>query len=159
MARITGDGPDAARRLRVCAVGDSMWNDVQGAAKEGYGSIFIADGIHAEALGVGEAAGEPVDPGALHAFLKVGGPEGSVCLSVCLCVCVCALDKRTVPWIGCALLRTHRATQHLPVCLPVCLYTTAKTKTGVRLRPDARAAALPVVTVLSSRGASHPRSE
>jgi len=38
---------------------------------QGYGSIFIADGIHAEALGVEEAAGQPVKPAALTSFLKV----------------------------------------------------------------------------------------
>jgi hypothetical protein len=38
---------------------------------QGYGSIFIADGIHAEALGVGEAAGEPVKQALLDSFLKV----------------------------------------------------------------------------------------
>lgn len=33
MARIAGGG-EAASRLRVCAVGDSMWNDIKGAVNE-----------------------------------------------------------------------------------------------------------------------------
>jgi ribonucleotide monophosphatase NagD (HAD superfamily) len=33
MARVAG-GAEAASRLRVCAIGDSMWNDIKGAANE-----------------------------------------------------------------------------------------------------------------------------
>lgn len=109
MDRVTGSR-EATSRLRVCAIGDSMWNDIKGAVNEvregsgkcrggvyaprpahshrtdrpdrsthmndtqpqGYGSIFIADGIHAEALGVGQAAGQPVSTAALASFFKVG---------------------------------------------------------------------------------------
>lgn len=38
---------------------------------QGYGSIFVADGIHAEALGLAQAGGQPVGRAALEAFLKV----------------------------------------------------------------------------------------
>lgn len=122
---ITGSR-EATGRLRVCAIGDSMWNDIKGAANEvrasrhtythtedtppvpwfilyiyiintnpshtytnqfataqGYGSIFIADGIHAEALGLAQAGGQPVARAALDAFLKVGGWVG---VGVCCCL-------------------------------------------------------------------------
>ena len=43
---------------------------------QGYGSICIADGIHAEALGLAQAGGQPVARAALEAFLMVSQGEG-----------------------------------------------------------------------------------
>uniref|UniRef100_A0A7S4P2V8 Uncharacterized protein n=1 Tax=Guillardia theta TaxID=55529 RepID=A0A7S4P2V8_GUITH len=39
-------------RSRVCAIGDSILHDIAGAHRTGIDSIFIADGIHAEFLGL-----------------------------------------------------------------------------------------------------------
>lgn len=55
---------------RVCCVGDSMWNDIQGAHQEGFHSVLVADGIHADALGLGQGQGQTLDPGALEGFLQ-----------------------------------------------------------------------------------------
>jgi hypothetical protein len=47
-----------------------MYNDIKGAANEKFASIFVCDGIHAQALGVKEGEGEEVEEAALEAFLK-----------------------------------------------------------------------------------------
>ncbi len=62
-------GPGHAT-LRVCAIGDSMWNDIKGAVNEGWASVLVTDGIHAEALGVVEGSGESVGEAAHAAFWK-----------------------------------------------------------------------------------------
>ena len=39
-------------KSRICGVGDSLLHDVEGARRAGIDSIFIANGIHAQALGL-----------------------------------------------------------------------------------------------------------
>lgn len=63
------EGPGQGR-VRVCAIGDSMYNDIEGAHREGFASILIASGIHAEALGVTPGGGDAVDKDRLELFLS-----------------------------------------------------------------------------------------
>mmetsp|Transcript_41096 Transcript_41096/g.96002 ORF Transcript_41096/g.96002 Transcript_41096/m.96002 type:complete len:227 (-) Transcript_41096:158-838(-) len=47
---------------RVCGVGDSMLHDIEGARRYGLDSVFVANGIHAEALGLSQSKpGQNVD--------------------------------------------------------------------------------------------------
>lgn len=55
---------------RICAIGDSMWNDVKGAVDEGWASVLVTDGIHAESLGVRQGSGKEVPGESLDFFLE-----------------------------------------------------------------------------------------
>ena len=52
---------------RVLHVGDSLMHDVAGAAAAGIHSLFVAGGIHAQELGVPDAAAEGATGGELSA--------------------------------------------------------------------------------------------
>ncbi len=54
--------------LKMCAIGDSMWNDIKGAVDEEIASILVTDGIHAQALGVEQGSGETVGDPVLNKF-------------------------------------------------------------------------------------------
>jgi ribonucleotide monophosphatase NagD (HAD superfamily) len=43
-------------RSRICGVGDSLEHDIEGAHRNGIGSIFIANGVHVYETGVGQEA-------------------------------------------------------------------------------------------------------
>jgi HAD superfamily hydrolase (TIGR01450 family) len=63
-----GGREGGAASLKVCAIGDSMWNDIKGAVEEEFASILVTDGIHADALGVEQGSGEAVGEDALDKF-------------------------------------------------------------------------------------------
>lgn len=54
--------------LKMCAIGDSMWNDIKGAVDQEIASILVTDGIHAQALGVEQGSGKTVREKALNRF-------------------------------------------------------------------------------------------
>jgi HAD superfamily hydrolase (TIGR01459 family) len=57
-------------RERVLSIGDGIATDLAGAAAQGLDALFVADGIHAAELGLGEG---PLDPARLGAFLASEG--------------------------------------------------------------------------------------
>lgn len=61
---------DEEKAWRVCCVGDSMMNDILGGCKESLDSLLISDGIHADALGVGQGSGQPATSEALQRFFN-----------------------------------------------------------------------------------------
>jgi len=57
---------------RICGIGDSLLHDIEGARRAGIDSLFIANGIHAEALGLQQGIpGQTVDLDKLEALRKV----------------------------------------------------------------------------------------
>ena len=58
-------------RRRVATIGDSLRTDIAGAIGAGLDGIFVADGIHGEALGLG--AGGALAPESLAALFEERG--------------------------------------------------------------------------------------
>ncbi|CAM9430456.1 unnamed protein product [Discosporangium mesarthrocarpum] len=54
--------PSQEDKSSVCAVGDSLSHDIQGAVNSGLSSVFIASGVHYEELGVEQGSPEMPDP-------------------------------------------------------------------------------------------------
>ena len=66
-------------KSRICGVGDSLLHDITGAKRNGIDSIFVADGIHATALGMQQAkVGQKVDEVKLKELLSELSMTGPV---------------------------------------------------------------------------------
>lgn len=58
-------------KTRICGVGDSLLHDITGAKRNGINSVFVGDGIHAEAMGLEQAKmGQELDLGKFEALRK-----------------------------------------------------------------------------------------
>lgn len=68
------------RRERVVAIGDSLRTDIAGARNAGIDGIFIAGGIHGEALGLVDGA--PLDPARLAGLCDLRGLYPAAALSL-----------------------------------------------------------------------------
>lgn len=65
------DGGVEMDKSRICAVGDSLLHDIQGAKRAGIDSIFISDGIHAQPLALQQGVpGQKVDVAKVEALRK-----------------------------------------------------------------------------------------
>jgi HAD superfamily hydrolase (TIGR01459 family) len=69
---------EIADRSRVANIGDSLRTDVAGARAAGIDALFVAGGIHGEALGI--APGEAPEPARLAAFCKAAGERPAAAL-------------------------------------------------------------------------------
>ena len=65
------NGGVAVDKRRICGVGDSLLHDIEGARRAGIDSIFIANGIHAQALGMRQGVpDQPIDMSSLETLRK-----------------------------------------------------------------------------------------
>jgi HAD superfamily hydrolase (TIGR01459 family) len=69
---------EIADRSRVANIGDSLRTDVAGARAAGIDALFVAGGIHGEALGI--APGEAPEPARLAALCKAAGERPAAAL-------------------------------------------------------------------------------
>ena len=69
---------EVADRSRVANIGDSLRTDVAGARAAGIDALFVAGGIHGDALGI--APGEAPEPARLAALCKAAGERPAAAL-------------------------------------------------------------------------------